>query len=160
MSESPMTYIRCQSHVILGLVISELRPSRSYPQTRNIILWGHSAIPASQPRHYSTERVGRFPDPCILRAFEVTLSTHSCNPPIRHYVLQYHTEQDLSRQIYMIRATDISTIHTPRPIPITMPCRKACPSWSIDGRNFIQLYPYPSLHSQCTTLSRDCQHLF
>ena len=140
MSESPMTYIRCQSHVILGLVISELRPSRSYPQTRNIILWEHSVIPSSQPRHYSTERVGRFPDPCILRAFEVTLSTHSCNPPIRHYVLQYHTEKDLSSEIYMINATEISITHTPSPMPTTIPVRKALPSASITGSNLI-LYP-------------------
>ena len=60
----------------------------------------------------------------------------------------------------MIIATAMSIIHTPRPIPITMPCRKACPSGSIDGRNFIQLYPYPSLHTLYTTLSRDCQVFF
>ena len=36
----PKTYIRCQSHVILGL-LNGLRPPRSYPSTRTIILKGH-----------------------------------------------------------------------------------------------------------------------
>ena len=61
---------------------------------------------------------------------------------------------------YMINATDISTIPTPIPIPMTIPSKKACPSGSIVGSNFIQLYPYPSLHTEYTPESRDCQELF
>ena len=61
---------------------------------------------------------------------------------------------------HIISATDMSITNTPIPIPMTMPNRKACPSGSIDGRNFIQLYPYPSLHTLYTTLSRDCQVFF
>ena len=60
----------------------------------------------------------------------------------------------------MINATDISITNTPIPIPMTMPCRKACPSGSIVGRNFIQLYPYPILHTEYTPESRDCQVFF
>ena len=57
-------------------------------------------------------------------------------------------------------ATNISVTNTPIPIPITMPCKKASPSGSVVGRNFIQLYPYPSLHTEYTPESRDCQVFF
>ena len=80
----------------------------------------------------------------------------------RFVIMSYSTIPKRICQVknHIISATDISTIPTPRPIPMTIPCRKACPSGSIVGRNFIQLYPYPSLHTLYTTLSRDCQHLF
>ena len=57
-------------------------------------------------------------------------------------------------------ATNISVTNTPIPIPITMPCKKASPSGSVVGRNFIQLYPYPSLHTEYTPESRDSQVFF
>ena len=57
-------------------------------------------------------------------------------------------------------ATNISVTNTPIPIPITMPCKKASPSGSVVGRNFIQLYPYPSLHTEYIPESRDCQVFF
>ena len=57
-------------------------------------------------------------------------------------------------------ATNISVTNTPIPIPITMPSKKASPSGSTVGRNFIQLYPYPSLHTEYTPESRDCQVFF
>ena len=80
----------------------------------------------------------------------------------RFFIMSYSTIPKRICQVknHIISATDISTIPTPRPMPMTIPCRKACPSGSIVGRNFIQLYPYPSLHTLYTTLSSDCQHLF
>ena len=80
----------------------------------------------------------------------------------RFFIMSYSTIPKRICQVknYMINATDMSITNTPIPIPMTIPNRKAFPSGSIVGRNFIQLYPYPSLHTFYTTLSRDCQHLF
>ena len=43
------------------------------------------------------------------------------------------------RLIYIIIATDINITHTPNPIPIQSPCRKALASRSILGKNLISI---------------------